>query len=95
MEHRQVKYLNNVIGANCGKLKLLIKPVCGFKTMKTTYAKIKGFEVMQALRKGQGCTFNLTRNPIGEKRMIERAFGVGSCLMAEAVAFIEESLAAA
>ncbi|KKK73493.1 hypothetical protein LCGC14_2893280 [marine sediment metagenome] len=30
----------------------------------------------------------------GEKRMIERAFGVGPCVMAEAVAIIEESLAA-
>jgi hypothetical protein len=39
--------------------------------------------------------FNLTRDPIGEKRMIERAFGVGPCVMAEAVAIIEESLAAA
>ena len=59
------------------------------------YATIKGFEVMRALRKGQGRAFNLTRDPIGEKRMIERAFGVGPCVMAEAVAIIEESLAAA
>jgi transposase, IS6 family len=49
MEHRQVKYLNNVIEADHGKLKQLIKPVRGFKTMKATYAIIKGFEVMRAL----------------------------------------------
>ena len=58
--------------------------------MRTAYATIKGFEVMRALRKGQGRAFNLTRDPIGEKRMIERAFGVGPCVMAEAVAIIAE-----
>src|SRR3546814_3228621 len=51
--HRQVKYLNNVIEADHGKLKILIKPVRGFKSIPTAYATIKGFEVMRALRKGQ------------------------------------------
>ena len=55
---------------------------------------IKGFEVMRALRKGQGRAFNLTRDPIGEKRMVERAFGVGPCVMTEAIAMIEDHLAA-
>ena len=32
--HRQVKYLNNVIEADHGKLKQLIRPVRGFKTLK-------------------------------------------------------------
>ena len=45
-----MKYLNNVIEADHGKLKLLIRPVRGFKTLKTAYATIKGFEVMRALR---------------------------------------------
>ncbi len=35
VEHRQVKYLNNIVEADRGKLKQLIKPVRGFKTMKT------------------------------------------------------------
>lgn len=95
VEHRQVKYLNNVIEADHGKLQQLIKPVRGFKTMRTAYATIKGFEVMRALRKGLGRAFNLTGDIIGEKRMIERAFGVGPCVMADAVAIIEESLVAA
>ena len=34
-EHRQVKYLNNVVEADHGKLKQLIRPVRGFKTLKT------------------------------------------------------------
>lgn len=62
--------------------------------MKTAYATIKSFEVMRALRKGQGRMFNLTSDPVGEKRMIERAFGVGPCVMVEAVAMVERHLAA-
>ena len=45
-----MKYLNNVIEADHGKLKLLIRPVRGFRTLKTAYTTIKGFEVMRALR---------------------------------------------
>ena len=45
--HRQVKYLNNIIEADHGKLKQLIRPVRGFKTLKTAYATIRGFEVMR------------------------------------------------
>ena len=41
-EHRQVKYRNNVIEADHGKLKQLIRPVRGFKSLKTAYATIKG-----------------------------------------------------
>jgi IS6 family transposase len=33
--HRQAKYLNNVVEADHGKLKQLIRPVRGFKTLKT------------------------------------------------------------
>ena len=50
--HRQVKYLNSIVEADHGKLKQLIRPVGRFKSMKTAYATIKGFEVMRALRKG-------------------------------------------
>jgi transposase, IS6 family len=86
--HRQVKYLNNVIEADHGKLKQLIRPVRGFKTLKTAYATIKGFEVMRALRKGQAAIFNLTRDICGEARIIERAFGIGDSVLTEAVALI-------
>ncbi|GBR03667.1 putative transposase [Acetobacter oeni LMG 21952] len=53
LKHRQVKYLNNVIEADHGKLKQLIKPVRGFKILKTAYATLRGFEVMRALKKGR------------------------------------------
>jgi transposase, IS6 family len=71
--HRQVKYLNNVVEADHGKLEQLIRPVRGFKTLKTAYATIKGFEVMRALRKGQAAIFNITRDIRGEARIVERA----------------------
>lgn len=63
----------------------------GFKTLKTAYATIKGFEVMRALRKGQAAMFNLTRDMRGEARIVERAFGFGPCVLAEATQFISPS----
>ncbi len=90
--HRQVKYLNNVVEADHGKLKQLIRPVRGFKTMKTAYATIKGFETMRALRKGQAGSFNITGDIRGEARIVERAFGVGPCVLTEAMAFVSDRL---
>ena len=77
-QHRQVKYLNNVVEAGHGKLKQLIRRVWRFKTLKTAYATIMGFEVMRALRKGQAAIFNLTKDIRGEARIVERAFGIGA-----------------
>jgi IS6 family transposase len=90
--HRQVKYLNNVVEADRGKLKQLIRPVRGFKTLKTAYATIRRFEVMRALRKDQAAIFNLTQDIRGEARIVERAFGIGASPIAEAVALIRERL---
>lgn len=75
-EHRQVKYLNNVIEADHGKLKQLIRPVRGFKSLKTAYATIKGFEVMRALHKGQAALWQYGGGIMGEVRLIERNFGI-------------------
>ncbi len=88
---RQVKYLNNVVEADHGKLKQLIRPVRGFKTLKTAYATIMGFDVMRALRKGQAAVFNLTQDIRGEARIVERAFGLGAGALAEAIGIIGES----
>lgn len=90
--HRQIKYLNNVVEADHGKLKQLIRPVQGFKTLKTAYATIRGFEVMRALRKGQATAFNLTRDIRGESRIVERAFSVGASALAEGLAALNEAL---
>ncbi|MDF2866962.1 MAG: transposase [Gammaproteobacteria bacterium] len=53
VEYLQIKYRNNRLEADHGKLKRLINPVRGFQSMKTAYATIKGFEVMRMLKKGQ------------------------------------------
>ncbi len=64
----------------------------GFKTLKTAYATLIGFEVMRALRKGRAAIFNLTQDIRGEARIVERAFGIGAGALAEAVATIGERL---
>jgi hypothetical protein len=80
-----VKYLNNVIEADHGKLKILIKPVRGFKSIPTAYATIKGFEVMRALRKGQARPWCLQPGIRGEVRLVE-SFGIGPSALTEACA---------
>ena len=75
------------------KLKLLIRPVRGFKTLKTAYATIKGFEVMRALRKGQAGMFALQGGIVGEARIVERAFDLGPCALTEAMALLQDRLA--
>jgi IS6 family transposase len=90
--YRQLKCLNNVIEADHGKLKQLIRPVQGFKTLKTAYATIMGFEMMRALRKGEAAIFNLTQDIRSEARIVERAFRIGASALAEAVAIIGERL---
>lgn len=74
--HRQMKYLNNRLEGDHGKLKRLIKPMLGFQSMKTAYATIKGFEVMRMFRKGQ---FDFWINCTGggtEATFVNKLFGV-------------------
>jgi IS6 family transposase len=70
LEHRQVKYLNNIIESDHGKLKRLIKPTLGFKPMKTAYATIKGFEIMSMLKKGKFELWKYGQGIQGEIRII-------------------------
>ncbi|MDG5836861.1 DDE-type integrase/transposase/recombinase [Klebsiella pneumoniae] len=72
-QHRQIKYRNNVIECDHGKLKRIIGATLGFKSMKTAYATIKGIEVMRALRKGQASAFYYG-DPLGEMRLVSRVF---------------------
>ena len=75
LEHRQIKYKNNVIECDHGKLKRIIKPMLGFKSMKTAYATIKGIEVMRALRKGQASLF-YQGHALGDVYLVNRVFGI-------------------
>lgn len=75
-EHHQIKYRNNRLEADHGKLKRLINPARGFQSMKTAYATIRGFEIMRMFKKGQ---FNVwmygNRNEVS---FINQLFGVYS-----------------
>ena len=71
--NRQVKYLNNAVEADHGKLKRLIKPTLGFQSMKTAYATINGFEVMHMFKKGQFNMWQYSQGTAGEIRLITHA----------------------
>ncbi|HHL2459875.1 TPA: IS6 family transposase [Yersinia enterocolitica] len=75
VEQRQVKYLNNVIECDHGKLKRIINLMLGFKSRKTAYATIKGIETMRALRKGQASPWYYG-HPQGEVRLVNKVFGL-------------------
>lgn len=74
--HRQVKYLNNIVEADHGKLKRLIKPTLGLKSMKTAFATIKGFEVMRMFKKGQMNASIYGQGLAAEIRLINAQFGI-------------------
>lgn len=75
VEHQQIKFHNNVIECDHGKLKRVINPTLGFKSIKTAHATIKGSEVMHALRKGQAEHFYYGQ-PLGEVCLANRVFGL-------------------
>jgi len=74
VEHRQVKYLNNVIEGDHGRLKRILGPKGGgFKTPVSAYRTLQGMEAMHALRKGQGRVFAFGR-PNAEAVIVAKAF---------------------
>jgi transposase-like protein len=71
-----VKYLNNRLEGDHGKLKRLIQPTLGFQSMKTTYATIKGFEVMRMFKKGQFAPWIDATAGGTEASFVNRLFGI-------------------
>jgi IS6 family transposase len=74
--HRTSKYLNNIIEADHGALKQVIKPTRGFQTMKTAISTIKGFEIMRMIRRGHGLTCK--RGVRNEIRFVNQLFQVAA-----------------
>jgi transposase-like protein len=74
VEHRTSKYLNNIIEADHGALKRVIRPTRGFQRMKTAYATIKGSEVMRMIRRGH-CMLT-EPGSTGEIRFVNQLFGL-------------------
>jgi transposase, IS6 family len=76
VEHRSSKYLNNIIEADHGALKGVIRPTRGFQRMRTASATLKGFEVMRMIRRGH-CGL-AQRGVTGEIRLVHQLFGLAA-----------------
>ncbi len=71
--HRTSKYLNNILEADHGALKRVIRPTRGFQTMKTAAATLKGFEIMRMIRCGH--CIPRERRATGEIHLFNQLFG--------------------
>ena len=59
-EHSRVKYLNNIIESDHGRVKRRLRPMLGFKSFTSAYRCIKGIETMIMFAKNQ--SFWITNN---------------------------------
>ena len=59
-EHYQIKYLNNIIESDHGRVKRRLRPMLGFKSFTSAYRCIKGIETMIMFAKNQ--SFWITNN---------------------------------
>jgi transposase-like protein len=76
VEHRTSKYLNNIIEADHGALKRMIRPTRGFQRMKTASTTLKGFEVMRMVRRGH-CKLRHA-GVTGEIGLVNQMFGLAA-----------------
>jgi transposase, IS6 family len=74
--HRTSKYLNNILEADHGALKRVIRPTRGFQSMKTAAATMKGFEIMRMSRRGH--CIQRERRATGEIRLVNQLFGLAA-----------------
>ena len=75
VELRQKKYLNNIIEQDHRGIKRLVKPGMGFKSFNTARRTLKGYEIMNMVRKGQ--IKNVTKGAVAERILfINQIFGV-------------------
>ncbi len=52
---RQIKYLNNIVEQDHPWLKRLVKPGMGFDSFNTARRTIRGYEIMNMMRKQKVC----------------------------------------
>jgi len=76
VEHRASKYLNNIIEADHGALKRIIRPTRGFQRMKTASTTLKGFEAMRMVRRGH-CMLRHA-GVTGEIRLVNQLFDLAA-----------------
>lgn len=77
VELRQNKYINNIVEQDHRALKRLVKPGMGFGSFNTARRTIKGYEIMNMLRKGQ--VKKVERGAVKERvKFIAKIFGVAA-----------------
>ena len=74
--HRTSKYLNNILEADHGALKRVIRPTRGFQTIKTATATLMGFEIMRMIHRGH--CIRRERRATGEIRLINQLFDLAA-----------------
>ena len=65
---RQVKYLNNIVEQDHRRIKRLVRPGLGFKSMSTARQIICGYEIFAMIRKGQ--VKGIPANDMGAQRTL-------------------------
>jgi transposase, IS6 family len=72
---RQIKYLNNIVEQDHPCIKRLVKPGMGFGSFNTARRTIRGYEILNMMRKGQ--VIGVPRRAIKERLVfIHQIFGV-------------------
>ncbi|EIM26427.1 hypothetical protein MicloDRAFT_00029760 [Microvirga lotononidis] len=74
---RQVKFLNNIVEQDHRRIKRLVRPGPGFKSLTTASWTISGYEGMAMIRKGQ--VVRAPANDMGTQRdFIATLFGTAA-----------------
>jgi transposase-like protein len=74
-ELRQAKFLNNIVEQDHRFIKRKVKPGLGFYSFKTAWATLRGYEIMNMIRKGQIKDIE-KGNILRQVRFIHQAFGL-------------------
>jgi IS6 family transposase len=72
--HRTSKYLNNILEADHGAPKRIVRPTRGFQTMKTAAATLTGFDTMRMIRRGH--CIQVERRAADKIRLVNQLFGL-------------------
>jgi IS6 family transposase len=72
--HRQCKYLNNIIESDHRRIKRIINPMLGFKTINSAKRCIQGIEAMVMIVKKQ--THYLKLSILEQVQFVKRLFNV-------------------
>ena len=72
---RQIKYLNNIVEQDHRGIKRLVKPGMGFGSFNTARRTIRGYEIMNMMRKGQ--VLGVPKKAVKERVLfLNQIFGV-------------------